>query len=94
MVVWAADVRELVRRLKPAGCMSRVYIHFPDPWWKERHKKRMVVTETFLGDLSRLLTPDGVVFIQTDVEERAQAYYADLKAHTAYGAPSYLDHNP
>ena len=36
-----ADVRELLARSGPDGCLSRVYVHFPDPWWKKRHQKRM-----------------------------------------------------
>lgn len=81
---YRADVRDLLARSGPAGCLSRVYVHFPDPWWKKRHHKRMVVTDTFLDDLARLLAPGGELFVQTDVEERADAYEATVAAHDAF----------
>lgn len=92
-----ADVRELLARSGPDGCLSRVYVHFPDPWWKKRHQKRMVVTDVFLDDLARLLAPGGELFVQTDVEERAEDYQARIAGHGAFapvGDGWRVDHNP
>lgn len=71
--VFAEDVRLALPRLK-AGCLSTAYVHFPDPWWKKRHHKRMVVADPVISQLVRLLVPGGQLFVQTDVEERAEAY--------------------
>jgi tRNA (guanine-N7-)-methyltransferase len=72
--VFAEDARAALARMGPASAVSRVFVNFPDPWWKKRHQKRAVVQSPFLDDISRLLAPDGELFVQTDVEDRAAAY--------------------
>jgi tRNA (guanine-N7-)-methyltransferase len=49
-------------------------VHVPDPWWKKRHAKRLLVQGDFLGQVARLLEPGGELFVQTDVDERAEGY--------------------
>src|SRR5690606_34249322 len=71
--VFAEDVRNALPRF-PAGCLQRIYVHFPDPWWKKRHQKRLVISDWFAQEAARVLAAGGEVFIQTDVEERAAAY--------------------
>jgi tRNA (guanine-N7-)-methyltransferase len=91
-----ADVRELLARSGPDGCLARVYVHFPDPWWKKRHRKRRVVGPALLDELARLMAPDGELFVQTDVEDRAADYRAEVEAHPAFALthPGFLDSNP
>ena len=67
--------------------MRRVFVHFPDPWWKKRHQKRLVVQDGFLDEIARLLEPGGELFVQTDVEERA-AGYEELVALDARFVPA------
>lgn len=74
--VFAEDAGQALRRLGPDGSIRRVFVHFPDPWWKKRHRKRLVVRETFVADAARLLEADGELFVQTDVEERAESIEA------------------
>ncbi|MEZ4233454.1 MAG: tRNA (guanine-N7)-methyltransferase [Polyangiaceae bacterium] len=71
--VFAEDVARVLPRFTPAS-LSRVYIHFPDPWWKKRHRKRLVVRDEVIREVVRTLVPGGELFVQTDVEERAEAY--------------------
>jgi len=68
------DARQALPRLGPAGSVVRVFIHFPDPWWKKRHQKRMVIVDPLVTQIVRLLAPVGQLFVQTDVPERAAAY--------------------
>lgn len=77
--VFAEDVRLALPRLC-AGSVSRVFIHFPDPWWKKRHAKRRLAQLDMLEHLSRALAPDGELFVQTDVWDTAQAYRAAIEA--------------
>ena len=49
--------------------MQAVHVYFPDPWWKARHRKRRVLCEPFFEQAARVLTPDGIVHVWTDVEE-------------------------
>lgn len=77
--VFYEDARVALPRV-PAASLSRVYIHFPDPWWKKRHEKRLVVSSTLLPDVVRALVPGGELFVQTDVEDRALEYEAAINA--------------
>ena len=72
--VFAEDAQWALPRLTPDASVKRVFVHFPDPWWKKRHRKRLVVRDVFLDQVARLLEPGGELFVQTDVEERAAAY--------------------
>ncbi|MEO8904360.1 MAG: tRNA (guanine-N7)-methyltransferase [Polyangiaceae bacterium] len=76
--VLAEDAKSVFPRF-PSGCARAVFVHFPDPWWKKKHHKRLVVTPELLTQVCRVLTPGGELFIQTDVSERAAAY-AELVA--------------
>jgi tRNA (guanine-N7-)-methyltransferase len=72
--VFCEDARIALPRLMPPGSVRRVFLHFPDPWWKKRHRKRLVMGDVFMNEVARLLAKDGELYIQTDVEERAQLY--------------------
>jgi tRNA (guanine-N7-)-methyltransferase len=72
--VFAEDARLALPRVAPAGSVRRIFVHFPDPWWKKRHQKRLVVQSDFVGQAARLLEVGGELFVQTDVSERADAY--------------------
>jgi tRNA (guanine-N7-)-methyltransferase len=94
--VFYEDARVALPRV-PAGSLSRIYIHFPDPWWKKRHEKRLVVNPQLLPDVVRALVPGGELFVQTDVEDRAAEYQAAIDAEPGLsavpGGPR-LDENP
>jgi tRNA (guanine-N7-)-methyltransferase len=72
--VLAEDARYALPRIAPDASIRRVFVHFPDPWWKKRHHKRLVVRDDFLEQAARLLEDGGDLFVQTDVAERADAY--------------------
>jgi tRNA (guanine-N7-)-methyltransferase len=98
--VFCEDARSAMPRLRPDGCVARIYLHFPDPWWKKRHAKRLVMGELFLVEVARLLVPGGELFVQTDIEERANHYARIVTAHEAFepagdvnGSPELID-NP
>ncbi len=71
--VFAEDVHPALARF-PDACISRIYLHFPDPWWKKRHHKRLVIHPGFVEQAARVLPPGGELFVQTDVPERADVY--------------------
>ena len=43
-----------------------IYILFPDPWPKKRHKKRRIVNEEFLKKIFKILKKKGKFFFSTD----------------------------
>jgi tRNA (guanine-N7-)-methyltransferase len=97
VTVWAGDAREMVGRMVPDGSLARVFLHFPDPWWKKRHAKRRLLDGSLLAELARLLVPGGEIFVQTDVHERATAVVELLRARTDFrlqGDDGLLPANP
>ena len=94
--VFAADVRDVIPRVAEAS-VAAVYVHFPDPWWKKRHHKRLVVCAEFVRQAARILAPSGELFIQTDVLERARHYRTVVGAEprlVPLGNDPYVSNNP
>lgn len=67
-----------------AGELVRVYVFFPDPWFKKRHHKRRVVTEPFLRALHPRLAPGGELHLATDQEALAHEMLALVEAHGGF----------
>lgn len=97
---FAGDARLILPRLGPDGVLERVFVHFPDPWWKKKHAKRRVVDDDFLVQVARLVRVGGELFAQTDVEERAHEMRAYIESATGAEGPlfavrpGYDDPNP
>ncbi|MEL6567412.1 MAG: tRNA (guanosine(46)-N7)-methyltransferase TrmB [Pseudomonadota bacterium] len=64
------DARDVLGRLSP-GCLSRVFILFPDPWPKRRQQKRRLLQPAFLKALSRVLSGGARIRFATDVRSYA-----------------------
>ncbi|HEY2735485.1 MAG TPA: tRNA (guanosine(46)-N7)-methyltransferase TrmB [Polyangiales bacterium] len=94
--VFGADARDVLARLQPNGSLARMFMHFPDPWWKKRHAKRRLRGAATFDPAARLLRSGGELFIQTDVEDRAETLLADLREHGAFEVPAdgYVSENP
>lgn len=72
----ADDARPLLRWL-PTASLARVFILFPDPWPKARHKKRRLFSEPVLAELARVVRPGGELRFATDWGDYARhALYA------------------
>jgi len=56
-----------LRKMLPDNSTARVYLNFPDPWFKRRHHKRRVITTDLAKDLYAVLEADGHLLIQTDI---------------------------
>ncbi len=80
VVVRHGDAREALARMEPDGSVARIFVNFPDPWWKARHEKRLVLGEGLAAHAARLLADGGEIFVQTDVDFRADAYREALAA--------------
>ncbi|BAW92900.1 tRNA (guanine-N(7)-)-methyltransferase [Actinomyces sp. Chiba101] len=61
-----ADGAELLATALPVGCASEVWVFFPDPWRKARHRKRRLVNTAFADSVARVLRPGGVWRLATD----------------------------
>jgi tRNA (guanine-N7-)-methyltransferase len=83
---FAEDARLALPRLQPSARLRAVFLHFPDPWWKKRHEKRLVLGDVVQNEIERLLVPGGELFVQTDVDHRAEQYRAFLDQRPALAA--------
>lgn len=96
VAVLCGDAREILKRAEPSRSVRRVSLHFPDPWWKKRHDKRRVIGDALLAELERLMSAGGELFIQTDVEHRAEQYVAQLRDRNTFELATesgYIDEN-
>ncbi len=61
------NVRSLLQSSIDKGvAIEEIFINFPDPWFKERHKKRRVVTEHFVRDVQTWIPTTTQWIFQTD----------------------------
>ena len=72
------DAAEALDRL-PAGSLSRVYLFYPDPWPKRRHRKRRFVSEENIARLARVLPPGAQLRFATDIDDYAAWTLARLR---------------
>jgi tRNA (guanine-N7-)-methyltransferase len=79
----AGDVRLLMARL-PDASIDRIYILFPDPWPKTRHKKRRLIQSDFIAEAARLLKSGAPLRFATD-----WADYADWTLERFAASPDF-----
>ena len=77
------DARLLIAALVPQS-VARAFILFPDPWPKERHKKRRIVASDTLDDLASILRDGGDLRLATDDPDYAQWIAERADAHGAF----------
>ncbi len=66
--------------LFPPSRVARVFVNFPDPWFKRRHHKRRLMDEELARDIHRVLEPAGELLFQSDVWDIALDAMAVLDA--------------
>lgn len=81
----------------PAGKLHYVTLQFPDPWFKQRHKKRRVVQPELVNALAEYLPDGAIVFLQSDVESIAEEMRDRFQKHPSFQRQheeSWLANNP
>jgi tRNA (guanine-N7-)-methyltransferase len=66
--IYYGDARALLEAL-PDNCLERIYLLYPDPWPKERQKKRRFVSDANLAQFNRVLVPDGLFLFASDISD-------------------------
>jgi tRNA (guanine-N7-)-methyltransferase len=64
-----ADAKVVLSRFVVPGSIRTVHVFFPDPWWKKRHKKRLLFTAEFADLVATVLQPGGQLHFVTDVQD-------------------------
>ncbi len=65
------DAHRFVRERVPPASLERVYILFPDPWPKQRHRRRRLMNRSFLLDVAWALAPGGHLIVASDTHNYA-----------------------
>ncbi|WP_180996098.1 tRNA (guanine(46)-N(7))-methyltransferase TrmB [Tabrizicola aquatica] len=68
VAIHPGDVRDLFDVL-PDGCLSKVFLNYPDPWPKARHHRRRFVTPGYLTALARACAPGAEFRVATDIPD-------------------------
>lgn len=68
LAIHPGDARDLFDVL-PDASIARAFLLYPDPWPKTRHHRRRFVTEEHLAPLARVLKPDAIFRVATDIED-------------------------
>jgi tRNA (guanine-N7-)-methyltransferase len=55
----------------PDAFFSRVFILYPDPWPKRRHRKRRVVAQSMIDALARVMCSGAELRFATDIDDYA-----------------------
>jgi tRNA (guanine-N7-)-methyltransferase len=66
------DALEVLRDMLPPACLDEIRVYFPDPWPKERHRKRRLVSPAFVELASSRMGPGARLHCATDWANYAQ----------------------
>lgn len=88
------DGLKLFREWIPDATLDAVHVYFPDPWWKERHRKRRVMQPVFIADIQRTLKPGGRLHFWTDVEEYYETTCQLIAEHSSLVGPVFVPEPP
>jgi tRNA (guanine-N7-)-methyltransferase len=59
------DALEILEKIKP-NSVSKIYMLFPDPWQKIKHRKRRLLNEYSFSIINKILISDGLFHFATD----------------------------
>jgi tRNA (guanine-N7-)-methyltransferase len=84
VLVRRGDARDVVDQLAGQS-VDRVFILFPDPWPKTRHRKRRLIQPEFVAGLARVMKPGGRLRFATDWADYASRALADILRDGRFG---------
>lgn len=77
------DGRPVVDRIA-SETIETVYVLFPDPWPKTRHRKRRLIQPDTVAAFARVLKPGGRLRVATDVKRYIAWTLEHVRAHEAF----------
>jgi tRNA (guanine-N7-)-methyltransferase len=78
------NAKESFASLFDEASLERVYLHFPDPWFKRRHWKRRILTRPFVDVLATRLRRGGELHFMTDHAPYAESVRDLVLGHGAF----------
>ena len=83
-----------LKQIFDKSILDTVYINFPDPWPKKKHKKNRLFNHDFIKNLSKVLTYGGKVKIKTDHREYFEQITCEFNKsnlfRNVYGGKNYI----
>jgi tRNA (guanine-N7-)-methyltransferase len=63
------EARQFILERLTKGSLASIYINCPDPWPKQRHRKRRLVNREFVEFIRGYLVPGGNLYFATDFDD-------------------------
>ena len=83
ILIWTDDVRLLLADL-PDDLFEAVFILFPDPWPKKKHKKRRIINNYLLDKLQNKIRKNGKICTATDDQDYAESILSVFAGDQSY----------
>lgn len=90
VTVLRGDAKKFLAEVVPSARLTAVHVYFPDPWWRNKHKKRRVLNEQTLHDIERVLLPGGQLHFWTDVLDYYEHICGQVMDLTSLEGPRYV----
>jgi tRNA (guanine-N7-)-methyltransferase len=74
----------IIARSLKSKSLDGIYILNPDPWHKKRHHKRRIINQTNLDIFAKILKPDGMLVMTSDVIDLAGWMCTHASNHPAF----------
>jgi len=84
------DARKFLMETVPAASLVAAHIYFPDPWWRNKHKKRRVLNEQTLQAIERSLAVGGELHFWTDVLDYYEHICGQIMDLTELAGPGFV----
>ena len=74
------DAAIVIEKMIPPDSLEAIHVFFPDPWPKNRHRKRRLIQKPFTETLSDRLKKGGYLYMVTDWEDYARHALFELSS--------------
>lgn len=80
---YMADAVDVLNEAIPPDSLARIQVYFPDPWHKNKHRKRRLIQPELVKLLSSRLEIGGLLHLATDWEPYAKHMLEVLSAESS-----------
>lgn len=84
LIIIYADAKNILTDSIRDNDLAEIYINFPDPWPKKRHKKRRLINVNFAQLLYSKLENNGGVYLATDSEQYVRDMHVSFEGVLGY----------
>ncbi len=81
--LYTDDAIPLAKSFAPES-LDQIHVLNPDPWHKARHHKRRIINQNNLDIFEKILKPNGLLIMSTDVPNLAEWMVTEASMHPAF----------